>query len=341
MIHILTTRTRGLSKAQERIPVQLVRPGADWTASFEPGDLVYLDLEDVLAERQDEILAAFSTRCRENGCHWGLLDLDGRYGDPAQAFFAGAVDYIGADPGLAAIQAKRLKTILAWLAAHGDASQGRSPSKAGRRSAEVKAKKTTGGADAKRRFPGWKRIEAGEKRAFYLLYIAPLDQAGLRRRLGEVQFDALVGRLESQIRERLAACDPLLWMQSEGSLLYLVPVEGVRPVCMIEALLRLLLDVPLIAIERFSLPVAFPLVCAIHRGELPFVPPGATASLVNESVNFIFHLGAKRAEAGKITLSVDAIEAVPPALEDLFVREGSFEGREILASRRFLNAEQT
>ena len=141
------------------------------------------------------------------------------------------------------------------------------------------------------------------------------------------------------MRDRLAACYPLLWMQSEGCLLYLVPVEGSRPESMIEALLRLFMDLPLIAIERFALPVSFPLVCAIHRGELPFVPPGATASLVSEPVNFIFHLGAKRAEPGRITLSVDAQAAIPATLEDLFMAMGSFEGRDILASRRFLNRE--
>lgn len=339
MIHILTTRPRKLSKVQERIPVELVRPGADWTASFEPGDLVYLDLEDVVPDRQADILESFASRCRENGCHWALLDVAGRFPDPARAFFAGAVDYIGTEPGLAGIQTKRLKLIQAWIDARAAASSAGSKRARTGNGSRAEGRIERAGADGKRRFPGWKRLAAGERRAFHLLYIAPEDQAGLKRRLGEAQFDILVARLETQVRERLAACDPLLWMQSEGSLLYLVPVEGARPACMIEALLRFFLDLPLLAVERFALPLALPVVCAIHRGELPFVPPGSTGSLVSEPVNFIFHLGAKRAESGRISLSADARAAIPPVFGDLFVPQGSFEGREIIASRRFRNRE--
>jgi len=323
MVHILTTRRRPLSKAQERIPLSLVTPGGDWTASFEPGDLVYLDLEDVVSQRQDEIIGAFKARCEAASCLWGLLDLAGDYHDPARAFFMGAVDYIGADPGLAAIQSKRIKAIEAWIKdSRGRPKESRTPAKA---------------PVSRGRFPGWKQVSPGDLRSFYLLYIAPNDQAAFKQRLGEQNYDALVSRLGALIQERLAGCDPLLWMQSEGSLLYLVPVEGKRPHCMIEGLLRLFLDLPVLAIERLSLPMPFPLVCALHKGEIPFVPPGATGSLISEAVNYIFHLGLKRAQPGQITLSFDTLSSIPESLADLFVCDGDFEGRSVSVSKRFIN----
>jgi hypothetical protein len=63
--------------------------------------------------------------------------------------------------------------------------------------------------------------------------------------------------------------------------------------------------------------------------------PGATGKIVAEDVNFAFHLGTKAAGDGYILASTDAEGAIPACLRDLFSPAGDFEGRSLLASRRF------
>jgi hypothetical protein len=58
--------------------------------------------------------------------------------------------------------------------------------------------------------------------------------------------------------------------------------------------------------------------------------------VVSDAVNFIFHLGYKRAEPGRLTISDEVPEeAVPEGLRDLFVPAGEYEGRSLVHSRRF------
>ena len=76
--------------------------------------------------------------------------------------------------------------------------------------------------------------------------------------------------------------------------------------------------------------------CAVHHGSTEFAAPGKTGTIVSDAVNFIFHLGAKCAQAGRLTLSSDVDRSIIPApLRELFVDAGAFEGRTLMHSRRF------
>ena len=74
---------------------------------------------------------------------------------------------------------------------------------------------------------------------------------------------------------------------------------------------------------------------AFHSGRTMWRKPGATGSVVSEDVNFVFHLGMKVAGDGYILASADAQKVIPVYLRDLFTGAGDFEGRSLIASRKF------
>jgi hypothetical protein len=88
-----------------------------------------------------------------------------------------------------------------------------------------------------------------------------------------------------------------------------------------------------------SIPVHFTF--ALHYGKTVYHKPGTTGTVISDAVNFIFHVGTKRAEPGRLTVSGETPAGViPEGLEDMFLKAGEFEGRSIVHSRRFFVRKQ-
>jgi hypothetical protein len=99
--------------------------------------------------------------------------------------------------------------------------------------------------------------------------------------------------------------------------------------------MRLLLSAPLIAIETLGLSIPVNFVFSLHYGQVSYKPPGKTGTVVSDAVNFIFHLGAKKAEPGRLTIPGELPDGtVPKTLEDCFVSAGEYEGRRIWHTRK-------
>ena len=95
------------------------------------------------------------------------------------------------------------------------------------------------------------------------------------------------------------------------------------------------LDRALIGYEVFKLEVPLTFRFAFHAGHTQWRKPGATGNVISEDVNFVFHLGMKAAGDGYILASADAERAVPECLRELFSEAGDYEGRSLIASRKF------
>jgi hypothetical protein len=89
--------------------------------------------------------------------------------------------------------------------------------------------------------------------------------------------------------------------------------------------------------EKLGLTNPVEFTFALHYGQTTFQAPGKTGAVISESVNYIFHLGIKRANPGRLTISKDMPEEVlPDGLRDFFMDVEEFEGISIRHSRRFI-----
>jgi class 3 adenylate cyclase len=244
---------------------------------------------------------------------WGVLDPKGEVEDPASLFFTGASDYIGPALFKSGIRPSRLKAALAH------ASAGREC---------VEAAPTCSAIH-------WDKLTEGETVEVRFCYAAIADQENLAERIGEKRLSALKDEFASFIDSWSKECGGIAWIRDTSGCLLLFPPQDIQnnPVL---AAFRLLLDRILVGYEVFHLPTSISFRFAFHAGRTVWRKPGATGTVVSDDVNFAFHLGQRTDIDGRIVVSESAGAAIPPYLRDVFFSMGSFEGRSLLASRRFV-----
>jgi hypothetical protein len=292
-----------------------------------PEDLHYLDLFGLTAADGKKAAGQLKKRCKN--APWGIVDPKGITKDPAQWFFDGAADYIGPAALKEGLAAKRLKTAAVWRQAAG-------------KTGEIPAAKPDEKA-AKRRiklpteaFPDWKNIAAGQNIQAYLLYASLQGKTGLSTRMGETAYEQFYKKLLVFLRGNFQSAEGLLWMETGRDCLFLVPPRARCAETAIVSCLRMLISTPQIAIETLNLSIPVNFVFCLHYGSITYRPPGKTGTVVSDAVNFIFHLGTKRAETGRLTVSDEIPDVtISPKLEDLFVKAGEFEGRQLIHTRKF------
>jgi hypothetical protein len=297
-----------------------------------PGDTIYMDVRGLDDGARKKAMALLKKRCA--GVAWGIIDAEGSIQDPSWLFFAGASDYLGRGVPISEITKARIKAVQEYFSGRGGTCA------AARFDTSLAVPPVSsaiaGCASPKLEFPGWKAVRTGAIYPFYFLYISVSAQMNLKTRLGEAGYAAFRDRLRVQIQLNLAEAEPLLWMETDSSSLYLIPSKAANFRALVIACLRMLLWAPLIGYEKFGFPFPITFSFALHHGQTEFAPPGKTGTIVSDAVNFIYHLGVKRAEPGRLTISVDTSEsAIPGTMSDLFSSTGSFEGRNLVQSRRF------
>jgi hypothetical protein len=273
---------------------------------------VYFDLA-LGAKRVLELAAKLE---EIEGCAWGVIDRAGESDDPASWFFEGACDFVGPALFKAGFGPGRLGAALGYASL-----------------AEACDETAEGEHDD---FPGWAGLEEGTDIPVRFCYAAIGNQKGLLERIGEKRLDKLREDFSVFLESWSKECGGIVWIKESSGCLMLFPRQdaGINPVL---AAFRLLLDRALIGYEVFKLETPLTFRFAFHAGHTMWRKPGATGSVVAEDVNFSFHLGMKAAGDGVILVSNEAARAVPAFLGDLFSPSGSFEGRAILASRKFKN----
>jgi hypothetical protein len=241
-----------------------------------------------------------------------VIDRAGESSDPAIYFRAGASDYVGEKLFKAGLTAARLEEALAF---------------AGFEIGE-------GGPEESEEFPGWTKLKEGADLPVRFCYAAIGNQRGLFERIGEKRLGKLRDDFAAFLESWSKECGGILWIRDNSGCLLLFPPadEGMNPVL---AAFRLLLDRALLGYEVFKLEVPLTLRFAFHKGHTMWRKPGATGEIVSEDINFVFHLGTKAAGDGYILASTEVEKSIPECLADLFSPAGDFEGRSLVASKRF------
>jgi len=279
-----------------------------------PRAFVYIDVDaDLDPARLADIASKLASA---EACSWGFLDRAGKMEDPAAFFFEGAKDYVGPRLFRAGLSPERLGRLMAF---------------AGAKACPDEADDAEAAA---RPFRGWSALALGDEIRVRFCYAAVGNQRELLERIGEKRLNKLKEDFAAFLETRAKDCGGISWIREKSGNLLLFPPrdEGMNPIL---AAFRLLLDRALIGYEVFRLETPLTFRFAFHAGTTMWRPPGSTGTVVSDDVNFIFHMGVKAAEDGGITVSAEAERCLPACLRDLFSPAGDFEGRALLASRRF------
>ncbi len=308
---------------------------------------------DLTALEEPDWKAALRALARQTR-PWGILDKKGVLPDAAEAFWAGASDYVGAKTGTALIDAARLKKALRWAAEKTAAgsiqkpapeSAGKNPA-AGKRSAAEK-RPTTG---TTRKSPaaktpvsynfidssgGWKAIREGCEYTFTFVYVQIDRTERLLETIGENRLNALDQEFQRMIEGAFAKSGGLVWMWREYGGLLLLPFDGQNCPAILDAL-QLWLNRPILYAGNAALSVPFTFRMAIHTGNTVFMRPGNTGALTSDTLNSVYHLGYKYLKKDTLYLTEESAAFIPPKLADLFLPAGHYDGRDILRMRAFL-----
>jgi len=299
----------------------------------ELGDMTYIDISGISPANIKTTITQLKKSCKNTS--WGIIDPKGSVKDPAALFFDGASDYLGPDffKASKAIDSKRLKRASQWrleltgskaVQAEQQASKGASVlPKTGIKFPPASV------------FPGWKNMATGKLMPFYLLYCSIRGKIPLNSRLGEKAYAQMHQRLLAYLHQNFQEGEGLLWMDSGKDCLFLLPPKAKNIEAAVRSCFRMLISAPLAAIEVLNLTVPVNFIFTLHYGSINYSPPGKTGTVVSDAVNYVFHLGPKKAEPGRLTISDEIPDgSIPQALEDCFVSAGEFEGRKIWHTKK-------
>lgn len=310
----------------------------------EDGSVSYMDVSGFSEPELKKALTLIKNKCTDSG--WGIIDPKNSVKDVAVLFFEGACDYLGASffKNSMSVDSKRVKEALSWRKTSADFKPAASDEN-GKSGAEKPDKtllfKSGIKLPSESTFPGWNKMQSGKEMPFYLLYCSIHENDQLNTRLDAKTLANVHKRFLSCMDDNFSEGDGLLWINSGKDCLFLVPPRIKNIETAIKKCITVIISTPLIVLE--SLAVSFPLnfVFALHYGSINYKPPGKTGTVVSDAINFIFHLGTKRAQPGRLTISGELPDkTIPQSLYDCFVPAGEFEERKIWHTKQFTYAKQ-
>jgi len=323
MIYIISSKKAAALGLPDKCPwAKIVKNTKE--QEIQADEQVYLDISGLSSTELKKAIT--SLKKSRTGSFWGVIDPKGTAADPALFFFEGAGDYIGPALVKKGLDKKRFAAAEALV-----------PRSTGSLSAEKQKSPAMLSSKVKLpagKFEGWKSLRAGTTAPFLFLFVSV---SGLRSKVGDAGFTAVKNRLRDFLQQTFAAADALLWMETENNSLFLVPPRTPNARVAVEAGLKLILNSRFVAFEKLGLLFPVDFTIALHYGKTVFRAPGKTGSVIAESVNYIFHLGGKKADPGRLTISGEVPEdALPEGLLDIFSSAGVFEGIPVIHSRRFV-----
>ncbi|MCL2411768.1 MAG: hypothetical protein FWC97_09025 [Treponema sp.] len=296
-------------------------------------DLFYIDVSTLSPADVKKTLTKIKKSL--NNSDWGIIDPKGSIKDPACFFFDGASDYIG--PALLKsvekIEIKRIKQAISWRKEM--APEVKTKNSETKPASNVINKNGIKFPPANI-FPGWKNISSGKTMPFFLLYCSLQGDASLETRFDKNAHSQIQKRFVNTLNRYFENSEAIKWMDSGKDCLYLIPPKAKCVETIIEACIRMTINAPMITIETLGVTVPVNFVFTLHYGQLSYKAPGKTGTVVSDAVNAVFHMGSKKAEAGRVTVSGEIPDgSIPKSLEDCFVYAGTYEGRKIWHTKKF------
>jgi len=269
---------------------------------------------------------------------WGIVDPKGSIKDSASLFFEGASDYLGPlfFKNSKGLDTKRIKEVMLWRKNFASAAASEITAKPAGKTGAAGFLNSGVKLPAASAFPGWKKMQTGKAMPFYLLFCSLQGKSALESRIGEKVLMQIHKKFASLLVSNLKEADGLFWVDTGKDCLFLLPPKAKCAEAAIKTCLRMIAAAPQIVLETLGITIPANFIFAIHYGSINYKPPGKTGTVVSDAVNSIFHLGAKKSEPGRLTVSGELPEvSIPKVLQDLFVPFGEYEGRKIWHSKKF------
>jgi len=307
--------------------------------SPEDTDITYIDVTGLTGPDLKKALKQLKKSCKDTP--WGIIDPKGSIKDAAGLFFMGASDYLGPDffKKPKRIHPGRIKAMSLWRRNASGAIE--------RSGTENSLKPANGKAGAglpvtgikfpsASVFPGWKKMKTGKSVPFYLLYCSLQGEKKLETCLDKKDIAHVHNRFIHYLDNIFDEGGGLLWMDSGKDCLFLLPPRINSAHAAVKACIRMIVSAPLITLETLAIRIPVNFIFTLHYGSINYKPPGRTGTIVSDAVNFVFHMGTRKAEPGRLAISGELPDnTIPQSLEDCFISAGEFEGRKIWHTKRF------
>jgi hypothetical protein len=304
-------------------------------AEHTPGkdDISYIDILTFTEGDIKKIAGQVKKSCGNTS--WGIIDPKGNIKDPAALFFEGACDYLG--PGVlktsGTLEPKRIKEAGQWQKKLVITEESNLPSTSANVTSFLNSSIKL---PASNLFPGWKKMQTGKTMPFYLMYCSLEGKIPLDERLDDKIIAQIHLRFLDCLEDNFHEGDGLLWMNSGKDCLFLIPPKAKCAEAVVKACINMIVSSPVIVLESFGLKFPANFIFALHYGLVNYKPPGKTGTVVSEAVNYIFHLGTKKAEPGRLTISGSLPDkTIPQSLYDSFVSAGKFQDHNVWHTKKF------
>lgn len=279
-----------------------------------PGSIIYADLSS-FAKKEVPGILKFLARLADY--RYAVIDPNGAAEDIAGLFHNGASDYIGKKIIKTGITRNRLQQAMDFQKLEYEAEIKKLP----------KTNYVLSGSD-------WKNITQGRIYTFCFMFIE-LDYANEIKSFGMEQFKKVIGSFRGYLEDLIKPINGKIWIWNDFGGLILFPFNG-KKCDSIETALMLMINRKLLSAEIIQLDIMLSYRIAMHIGNTMYKSSGNTGTIVSDSINSIFHLGQKFAEAGNFYLTEDIFSMMPEGLTNCFIKAGQYEERNIFRMRRVL-----
>jgi hypothetical protein len=276
------------------------------------GSIVYIDASSF---KSGDLLKAIAPLAKRDDICFGIIDPKGSVADVAELFHKGAADYIGKDLIKKGVSLKRIESVCSFGGMAIDESA------SAKNSAFIVSDRN------------WKCIKQGREYTFCMMLVE-LDKSR------DIKTSNFGGAQQSPseifrkfIDQQTESTCGKVWIWHDFGGVILFPFEGSGCEALLPAL-RMTLHRNIFSIEEsiFTMPISFRI--AIHIGNTVYKERGDTGNIVSDAINFIYHLGQKKAEAGSLYITSEAYERIPESFRSFFLDEGQFEGRPVFRMKR-------
>ncbi len=298
----------------------------EWSKSDDHA-FCYLDISSLKQRQLESELRALS---RANH-PWGIVDPEGIVDDVAALFHRGAGDYIDLRREFSFKTARVRRAVDFFTHLRGEEfpekskkSEDLSPSKVVKNQRGVGSKST----DFAQPSISWEHVKKNGEYSFSFLYVELLPSGDWKGKSGDSHKEQMQTAFHDVVAERVAGFGGKIWMWNEWTGLVLFPFDGKNCDAVVPGI-RLLLNRVLISIEGGAFQTVLNFKLALHVGSTTYRERGQTGTIISDDVNFIFHLGVKKAEANTLYLTDTSYPLISKGLHPLFQEGEVFEGHRI------------
>ncbi|MCP4132230.1 MAG: hypothetical protein GY754_14760 [bacterium] len=296
----------------------------------EPRSFIYVDISNNTAA---DIAKTAKFLAKQKGLCFGLIDSKGAVSDTAELFFNGASDYIGKGLFKEGIPVKRLKQAIDFKLP--EAGSPPAADKIEETIQKTAAKKNASKANYILTGNSWKEIKPGKEYTFCFMFVELDNQAYIKKHLSGALLNDFTSAFHDILEETVAPINGQVWMWMDFCGLILLPFDG-KKCDAIQTGFKLMLDRKIISFEDYPFNTLLSYRIALHIGNTLYKNRGNTGTIVSDSINSVFHLGQKYAKPNTFSLTEDVVEFIPEGLEEWFMPDAKFEGRNIIKMKGVL-----